>query len=555
VKFTPISYPVLVKTTSVCLWPDWPDADHEEFGLDVYDDDASAGAPGTVLGGVNNTATEWGWSDIDLSGLGLTITYGDFYVAYWNLSSHPDAEGVCFDMSSPDGRSWCYFGGGWTAVETTSITAGDWMIRCELQDAGCPWLSESPASSSVAPAHSQEVILTIDATGLDVGDYGAQVVVDSNDPDENHVIVPVTLHVTAAPPVVDTGPISDVEETSATDNGFVVSSGGENCDLVGACWSTLPGPNINATKNEVSGSFGAGPFGVSMAGLSEGTTYYARAYAHNSAGYGYGHDVSFTTKPDEPLALAAVPDPSIPYWRINLSWAPGDGATRTYVRGRKGSLPSDISDGYLVYDGNGATCCDSRLDPSSTYYYRAWSWVEDHEGEDLWSDASCAASAATDAAPPMEDFDIVVQPGWNMVSVPVQAADMSANVIFAGAVAIYTWDSSSKSYVVPPEIESENGYWVAVTETKTITVTGIPVAAWSSSIYEGWNMIGSVMYDDPVGTDNLTTDATPDPLVRNAIYRWNPSNKSYESVTSIQSGEGCWLATTETCEVAFAPPT
>ena len=51
VRFTPPSYPVDLDTARICLRPDWPDGDHEEFAIEVYDDDGPGGAPGTLLGG------------------------------------------------------------------------------------------------------------------------------------------------------------------------------------------------------------------------------------------------------------------------------------------------------------------------------------------------------------------------------------------------------------------------------------------------------------------------------------------------------------------------
>ncbi|GAH81330.1 unnamed protein product, partial [marine sediment metagenome] len=51
---------------------------------------------------------------------------------------------------------------------------------------------------------------------------------------------------------------------------------------------------------EEAGSFGTGAFTGALTSLEPKTTYYVRAYAHNSAGYSYGAEVSLTT-------LAAVP--------------------------------------------------------------------------------------------------------------------------------------------------------------------------------------------------------------------------------------------------------
>ena len=59
-----------------------------------------------------------------------------------------------------------------------------------------PWLSETPTSGTVAPGTCQDVTVTFDSTGLAAGDYFASLLIDSNDPDEPQVIVPVQLTVT-----------------------------------------------------------------------------------------------------------------------------------------------------------------------------------------------------------------------------------------------------------------------------------------------------------------------------------------------------------------------
>lgn len=45
-----------------------------------------------------------------------------------------------------------------------------------------------------------------------------------------------------------------------------------------------------------SGRFGTGDFSIQMTGLKPGTKYYYRACAHNVGGWGYGDEVTFTTK-------------------------------------------------------------------------------------------------------------------------------------------------------------------------------------------------------------------------------------------------------------------
>ena len=112
--------------------------------------------------------------------------------------------------------------------------------------------------------------------------------------------------------------------------------------------------------------------------------------------------------------------------------------------------------------------------------------------------------------------------------------------------AIYTWNPVTKSYSVPTTIEPEKGYWVAVTVEDTLTITGEPVEDWTQNIALGWNMTGSA-YGDALSTSCLTTETTPDPLQRTAIYSWNPDTKSYQGVSDITQGWGYWLASAADC--------
>jgi hypothetical protein len=130
VRFTPPSYPVNLETARICLCQDWPDSDHEQFAVEVYDDNGIGGAPGTKLGGpVYHTATDWGWCDVDISGLGITINSGGFYIAYIQLTDPPNCEALSYDNDTLYGRSW-----DWNGVDWVLWTAENYMIRCVVDD-------------------------------------------------------------------------------------------------------------------------------------------------------------------------------------------------------------------------------------------------------------------------------------------------------------------------------------------------------------------------------------------------------------------------------------
>src|SRR5664280_587724 len=87
---------------------------------------------------------------------------------------------------------------------------------------------------------------------------------------------------------------SSITLTTAVSGGTITSNGGAAITVSGICWATTSNPiatNSHTTDGTTSGSFVS-----SLTGLSAGTTYHVRAYATNSAGTGYGNDLSFNTK-------------------------------------------------------------------------------------------------------------------------------------------------------------------------------------------------------------------------------------------------------------------
>ncbi|MFH1680536.1 MAG: right-handed parallel beta-helix repeat-containing protein, partial [Candidatus Eisenbacteria bacterium] len=67
-------------------------------------------------------------------------------------------------------------------------------LRVRIEDA-FPWLTELPPGGVVDPSDSQAVEVCVDATALGVGSYEGILVVESNDPDEPEVVIPLTISV------------------------------------------------------------------------------------------------------------------------------------------------------------------------------------------------------------------------------------------------------------------------------------------------------------------------------------------------------------------------
>lgn len=109
--------------------------------------------------------------------------------------------------------------------------------------------------------------------------------------------VTVAIQPVAVIPTVTTQACTDVEETTATGNGNITATGGQNCSRRGFCYmeGTEGDPTTSDSTAYDDGSFGTGAYTKGLTGLSPGTNYRVRAYAINSAGTGYGATVQLLT--------------------------------------------------------------------------------------------------------------------------------------------------------------------------------------------------------------------------------------------------------------------
>ena len=107
-------------------------------------------------------------------------------------------------------------------------------------------------------------------------------------------------------PTVTTGTVTNIAATTATGAGDVTSDGGANVTERGVVYATTANPTTADSK--VTSGTGTGAYTSNLTGLSEGTTYYIRAYAINSVGTSYGSEVTFTTIDTTPPTVTFSPD-------------------------------------------------------------------------------------------------------------------------------------------------------------------------------------------------------------------------------------------------------
>jgi hypothetical protein len=82
------------------------------------------------------------------------------------------------------------------SMDGITVTGGRLNINNALMMAGTPWITlEGELSGEIAPGGSVEVTVLLNAMELTLGDYTAEINVDSNDPVNPHQVVDVVLYV------------------------------------------------------------------------------------------------------------------------------------------------------------------------------------------------------------------------------------------------------------------------------------------------------------------------------------------------------------------------
>ncbi len=107
-------------------------------------------------------------------------------------------------------------------------------------------------------------------------------------------------------PTLTTAAVTSTTLTSAVSGGTISSDGNGAITAKGVCWSTTANPTPLLTTKTDEGA-GSASFTSNLTGLTPSTTYYYRAYATNSAGTGYGTELSFTTAAIVTPTVATTP--------------------------------------------------------------------------------------------------------------------------------------------------------------------------------------------------------------------------------------------------------
>jgi uncharacterized protein (TIGR02145 family) len=177
---------------------------------------------------------------------------------------------------------------------------------------------------------------------------------------------------------ITTLPIGNTTSTSASTGGSISATGGSSVTQRGVCWSTAQNPT---TANSITNNGnGTGSFTSNLTGLTANTTYYARAYAINSAGTAYGNQQSFTTT-NNGSGIVSNPGAGVTYNGYTYSsvvlgngqeWMSENLRTANYRNGDP--IPTGLDDATWISTTSGAYAIYDNDNANDAIYGKLYNW-------------------------------------------------------------------------------------------------------------------------------------------------------------------------------------
>ncbi len=145
-----------------------------------------------------------------------------------------------------------------------------------------------------------------------------------------------------------------------------------------------------------------------------------------------------------------------------------------------------------------------------------------------------------------QTIDVVVDSGWNMVSVPLRVNDYHFYSLFPWAISDpFTYLGGGYTLGIVTA-EFCRGYWLKFSSPANIPITGETVLIDTFDVVEGWSMIGSISY--PASVSTIISD--PPGIITSDFFKYNGVN--YSVVDTIEPGHGYWVKVNQRCKLILS---
>ena len=137
------------------------------------------------------------------SGEGITLQYSTDGGATWNIMAYYNAGSYAdfthIETEIPEAAQTAATRFRWAQLIFSGAGYDNWAVD-NIRIGNSGYANLAPETGTVSPAGGQAVTVNINAAGLTAGTYNATILLESNDPDDNPVEVPLALTVEPPPP-------------------------------------------------------------------------------------------------------------------------------------------------------------------------------------------------------------------------------------------------------------------------------------------------------------------------------------------------------------------
>ncbi len=168
-----------------------------------------------------------------------------------------------------------------------------------------------------------------------------------------------------------------------------------------------------------------------------------------------------------------------------------------------------------------------------------YGWDAIGQGTNYLYDCCIRAIGSESLTTVTSNFDVTE--GWNMISAPVQAADMSKTSLFPNSVS--SCFMYNNGYTTVNILETGPGYWLKFGSPQSVSISGSAVS-YNVSLLDGWNMIGPFHQDVPVAS----ISTIPSGIITSAFYAFSAG---YQTTNLLEPGKGYRVKTSQAGEMTY----
>jgi hypothetical protein len=373
-----------------------------------------------------------------------------------------------------------------------------------------------------APAFPSEYLIAFDLKRT-VTESGCPTVWPNGTPTPDRYLGCVTV-TSGNGPFPVTGYADNITGTSATLHGEVNPSGFPTTARF--VYGTTPGvytDSVTTFESPVNGSTLAA-VSASATGLTPNTRYYFRSTAENINGYNVGAVDSFFTGSRFALAEAVH---SFGYLPLNGSKTDSITILNTGDITLLIASAVTLSGHFSVSPTSGSVSPGGSMKFAVTYeppgYGRSLSGIVFLHGGAGSPDTQLVSGAVPIGG---------VLAGWNVISVPLNAPVPTRSALFPEAIS--NAFGFTTFYSTAETLLNGKGYWLKFPATDSLTVSGEQRATDTTTLSEGWNIIGVPSF--PVPIDSVTT--VPPGIITGNFFEYA---SGYSSVSLLRPGKGYWV--------------